>query len=134
MIDEINTVLPRVEAHAKTLIEGAAPHQQELANDMLALAAHAKAASSHATEVHGQLAELRGNMNAVLHDRDLTQKARDAAQTEIDTLKAQVADLTKQLDAAKALGIASTAGKSHADLKEDIKANHKHEPAKAAKK
>jgi septal ring factor EnvC (AmiA/AmiB activator) len=141
----------RIATHAQTLIEGGAPHQQQLAQDLEALVT--LVASN--TEAARQLANLRASVDKALDDRDQARKERDEAKAEIERLnkhfEEQVilvmdkydADLKKirsEIDERVAkehakLGAASTKGETHADLKARAKSDHSHkEPVAPAHK
>jgi len=145
MSEEVGSAATRVALHAKTLIDGAAPHQQELAHD---LATVAEAATAGTAEHDVKIKNLTSHVDKALDDRDAARKELEAhkagTKTTIDeaikdrdaAMKA-LAEANKQIDAHEKtiaemeiekskLGVASTKGPSHADLKHESKASHSH--------
>lgn len=142
MSEDLNTSVTYLAEHAKVLRDGAAPHQQPLANHIQALVDHAR--SGPALEQNLQLDQLRRNVAVLIDERDNARMERDTAVsehqaalrqiTELESdladasrvrqeLDAKLAELEKAAEGKTGTGIASTAGDTHADLKEKAKAS-----------
>lgn len=141
-IDDINGVAARLLTHAQVLTAGAAPHQQQLASDLHALATHVQtrtidtskwvARSAHQATVdelalaNTTIESMKGDLTRARADRDEAQKEVARLADGYAALIARRDELEAKLEDAKKFGIASTAGDTHADLKDKTKFDHNH--------
>src|SRR6478609_1952317 len=89
---DVGAAAARLAEHARTLREGAAPHQQGLADDLTALASHVAGGTVSRRRheelqqaerlAQDQLRTLRQNVDKTLDDRDLAKKALEELKRE----------------------------------------------------
>lgn len=115
IIESIETVFARVEAHIKLLVDGGAPHQQAHAADLQAVLDQAKgsaAVSGDSNEVatlETKLATLQGNLDNLLTVRDSLQAQLDKATADLTAANAKITEVEAELADTQAKGPLSVA-------------------------
>jgi chromosome segregation ATPase len=148
MNDHVSGAAARMSEHAKVLRQGAAPHQQPLAEDLETLCSAVTGTPLVGeTSVQTTLDELALANTTIEGMKDQLTKARaerDEASKMVEDLKAKLEERDAEVETlnqavielqeeAKKLGVHSTKGETHADLKEKAQASqttkkggHKH--------